>query len=118
NGIELNGEISRQDGTSAVDKAMNKHKSGNGYNETAVINELYLMARARKPSGNPTIYLPAKDAKGKERLDAKGKPIMTGPISEAAFLSNKVSDMKKIGAGPGQWRARFQGAVLSRSAYN
>src|SRR5262249_37450110 len=103
NGSELNAEISRQDGTSAVDKAMNKHKSGNGYNETAVINELYLMALARKPSGNPTIYLPAKDAKGKERLDAKGKPIMTGPISEAAFLSNKVSDMKKIGAGPGQW---------------
>ncbi|HJZ91441.1 MAG TPA: DUF1549 domain-containing protein [Gemmataceae bacterium] len=113
NGSELNAEISRQDGTSAVDKAMNKHKSGNGYNETAVINELYLMALARKPSGNPTIYLPAKDAKGKERLDAKGKPIMTGPISEAAFLSNKVSDMKKIGAGPGQWRAFFEDVFWS-----
>ena len=54
NGPELNSEVSRTDGTSAVDKAMNKHRSGSGYNEMAIINELYLMALARKPSTQPT----------------------------------------------------------------
>jgi hypothetical protein len=114
NGGELNSEISRKDGTSAVDKAMNRYKSSTGYNEMGVINELYLMALARKPSSQPTIYLPVKDPKtGKDRVDAKGKPIMTGPISEASFLANQVTALKNRGPGPQQWKAFFEDVYWS-----
>lgn len=105
NGPELNAEISRADGTSAVDKAMARFRT----NEMGVVTELYLMALARKPSTQPTIYLPVKDPKtGKERVDAKGKPLMTGPISEASFLSQQLTSMRRTGAGPKQWKAFYE----------
>src|SRR5262245_36355042 len=114
NGTELNSELSRTDGTSAVDKAMNKHRSGNGYNEVGVINDLYLMALARKPSSQPTIYLPVRDPKtGKERIDAKGKPVMTGPISEADFLAKQVGDLKRRGPNQLQYKAFFEDVYWS-----
>ncbi|HEX3149585.1 MAG TPA: DUF1549 domain-containing protein [Gemmataceae bacterium] len=114
NGGELNSEVSRKDGTSAVDKAMNRYKSGAGYNEMGVINELYLMALARKPSGQPTIYLPVKDPKtGKDKLDAKGKPVTTGPISEASFLAQQVTNMKAHGPNQVQWKAFFEDVFWS-----
>jgi hypothetical protein len=108
NGPELNSEISRTDGTSAVDKAMNRYKTGNGYAEMSIVNELYLMALGRKPSTAPTIYLPIRDKNGKERFDSKGKPLMTGPVSEAGFLANQVGDMRRRGAGPQNWKQFFE----------
>ena len=109
NGDELNFEVSRKDGTSAVDKAMAKHKSGNSYNETGVINELYLMTLSRKPSSVPTIEIYSRNAKtGKENLDAKGKPIVQSRISETAFLQQKLAEMKKSGASPANYKAFFE----------
>ena len=114
NGGELNSEVSRKDGTSAVDKAMSVYKSGNGYNEMGVINELYLMALARKPSGQATIYMPIKDPKtGKDKVDAKGKPLMSGPISEAGFLSQQATAMKVRGSNPMAWKAFFEDVYWS-----
>jgi Protein of unknown function (DUF1549)/Protein of unknown function (DUF1553) len=114
NGGEINSEISRTDGTSAVDKAMNRNKASGGYNEMGVINELYLMALARRPSSQATIYLPVKDPKtGKDKLDSKGKPIMSGPISESGFLSQQVTAMKNRGPNQTQWKAFFEDVFWS-----
>jgi hypothetical protein len=114
NGSELNSEISRSDGTSAVEKAMNRYRGVSGINEMGVINELYLMALARRPSAQPTIYLPVKDPKtGKDKVDPKGKPLMTGPISEQGFLSQQVTAMRARGAGPAQWKAFFEDVYWS-----
>ena len=114
NGPELNAEVSRTDGTSAVDKAMKKHRTATGYSESGIINELYLMALARKPSSQPTIYLPIKDPKtGKERVDAKGKPIVTGPISEASFLGNQITDLKRRNPNAQQYKAFFEDVFWS-----
>jgi hypothetical protein len=114
NGTELNSEVSRSDGTSAVDKAMNRYRGPTGFNEMGVINELYLMALARKPSSQPTIFMPVKDPKtGKDRVDPKGKPILNGPISEAGFLGQQVTALKTRGAGPQQWKAFFEDVYWS-----
>lgn len=112
NGEELNSEISRTDGTSAVDKAMAKHR-GIG-NEMAVVNELYLMALARHPSSSVTVSAPLKDPKtGKDKVDAKGKPIMGPATSEASFLGGQVASLKARGAGPQQWKAFFEDVYWS-----
>jgi hypothetical protein len=109
NGTEINSEISRSDGTSAVEKAMNRYRGPTGFNEMGVVHELYLMALARRPSTQPNIYLPVKDAKtGKEKVDAKGKPILSGPMSEVGFLTQQVTNLKARGAGPAQWKAFFE----------
>ena len=113
NGQEINAEISRGDGTSAVEKAMNKHRSATGYSEMGVINELYLMVLARKPSTQITVSLPAKDRTGKDRLDAKGKPIMTGLISEADYLAKQVGDLKRRGPNQQQYKAFFEDVFWS-----
>lgn len=114
NGSELNSEISRKDGTSAVEKAMNKFKSGNGYNDMAVINELYLMALGRKPSTQATIYMPQKDPKtGKDLVDSKGQPIMTGPISEMSFLTGQVANLKRTNPNAMRYRAFFEDVFWS-----
>jgi hypothetical protein len=114
NGQEINAEISRGDGTSAVEKAMNKHRTASGYSEMGVINELYLMALARKPSTQVTVSLPAKDPRtGKDRLDAKGKPIMTGLISEADYLAKQVTDLKRRGPNQQQYKAFFEDVFWS-----
>ena len=96
NGPELNSEISRKDGTSAVDKAIAKYHRGRSYNEMAIVNELYLMALARKPSSSIVVTLPRRDSRtGKEILDKKtGKPIMGGSLTEASFLARQVGEMK------------------------
>ena len=110
NGPDLNQEITRADGTSAVDKAMARHRG----NEMAVINELYLMALARKPSGQGTIYVPVKDAKtGKDKVDAKGKPILSGPVSEVGFLSQQVTAMKNRNPNNQQWKQFFEDVYWS-----
>jgi hypothetical protein len=112
NGTEINREISRPDGTSAVDKAMNKHR-GVG-SEMSVINELYLMALARKPSGSVMITVPLKDPKtGKDKVDAKGKPIMGPATTEAAFLAQQVAAMKARGPNPAQWKAFYEDVYWS-----
>lgn len=112
NGEEINSEISRTDGTSAVDKAMAKHR-GVG-NEMAVVNELYLMALARHPSASVSVSTPLKDPKtGKDKVDPKGKPIMSAPTSEAAFLGQQVSALKSRGAGPQQWKAFYEDVYWS-----
>lgn len=92
NGPELNSEISRKDGTSAVDKAMAKYK-GRG-NEMRVVEELYLMALGRKPSQSIMVALPMRDTKtGKEIIDPKtGKPKPGGTTSEANFLTAKLKE--------------------------
>ena len=109
NGPELNSEISRSDGTSAVEKAINRYRGPTGLNEMGVVHELYLMALARRPGTQPTIYLPVKDPKtGKERVDAKGKPILSGPMSEVGFLNQQVASLRARGAGPVQWKAFFE----------
>lgn len=115
NGPELNSEISRKDGTSAVDKAMNRHKSGNGYAEMAVINDLYLMALARKPSSSVTVTLARRDPKtGKDVVDPKtGKPVAGGATSESGFLAAQVSEMRKRNPGPQQWKAFFEDVYWS-----
>jgi len=115
NGPELNSEISRTDGTSAVDKAMNKYRSGNGYNEMGVINELYLMALGRKPSSSVSVVLAKRDPKtGKELVDPKsGKPVTGGATTEGQFLASQVGDMKRRGAGPQQWKAFFEDVYWS-----
>jgi len=114
NGPEINAEVSRGDGTSAVDKAMNKHRTATGYGEMGVINELYLMALARKPSSQATISIPAKDPRtGKDRLDAKGKPIMTGLMSEADYLAKQVGDLKRRGPNQQQYKAFFEDVFWS-----
>lgn len=114
NGNELNFEVSRKDGTSAVDKAMAKHKSGNSYNEMGVISELYMMTLTRKPSTVPTIEIYSKNAKtGKENLDAKGKPIVTNKLSETAFLQQKLAEMRKSGATPANYKAFFEDVFWS-----
>ncbi len=111
NGPELNSEISRKDGTSAVDKAMTKYRgSGFNYNEMAIVNELYLMALARKPSSTIMVSLPRRDPKtGKELIDPKtGKPMMGGSMSEASFLANQVFEMKKRSRGQKDYKAFFE----------
>jgi hypothetical protein len=115
NGPELNSEISRKDGTSAVDKAMSRHKTGNGYAEMAVINDLYLMALARKPSSSVTVTLAKRDPKtGKDAVDPKtGKTLTGGATSEAGFLSSQVSELRKHNAGPQQWKAFFEDVYWS-----
>jgi Protein of unknown function (DUF1549)/Protein of unknown function (DUF1553) len=115
NGSELNSEISRTDGTSAVDKAMNKYRSGNGYNEMGVINELYLMALARKPSSSVSVVLAKRDPKtGKELVDPKtGKPVTGGATTEGQFLASQVGELKRRGAGPQQWKAFFEDVYWS-----
>jgi len=115
NGKELNSEISRSDGTSAVEKAMSRHKSGNGYSEMAIINDLYLMALARKPSSSVSVVLARRDPKtGKELVDAKtGKPVTGGATTEASFLANQVSELKKRNPGPQQWKAFFEDVYWS-----
>ncbi len=97
NGPELNFEVSRKDGTGAVDKAMAKHKG----NDMAVINELYLMTLSRKPGNAPTIEVYAKNPKtGKDIVDAKGKPVVASRMSETQFLQAKAVEMKKMGVAP------------------
>ena len=115
NGPELNSEISRKDGTSAVDKAMNKYRSGNSYNEMAIVNELYLMALGRKPSSTITVTLPRRDPKtGKEVIDPKtGKPVIGNTMTESAFLGNQVSEMKKRSRGPQDYKAFFEDVYWS-----
>jgi hypothetical protein len=115
NGDELNSEINRSGGSSTVDKAMNRFKNNRGgYDEMAVINELYLTALGRKPSSVGTIYVPRKDPKtGKELFDSKGKPLMSGPTSEAQFLSMQVTDLRKRGAGPQQYKLFFEDVFWS-----
>jgi hypothetical protein len=116
NGPELNSEISRKDGTSAVDKAMAKyHGTGNSYNEMGIVNELYLMALARKPSSTILVTLPQRDPKtGKELIDPKtGKPRVGGTITEAAFLGNQVSEMKKRARNPQDYKAFFEDVYWS-----
>jgi len=79
-----------------------------------VINELYLMALARKPSSQATISIPAKDPRtGKDRLDAKGKPIMTGLMSEADYLAKQVGDLKRRGPNQQQYKAFFEDVFWS-----
>lgn len=115
NGAELNSEVSRKDGTSAVDKAMNKYRSGNNYNEMAIINELYMMALARKPSSTITVTLPRRDPKtGKEVIDPKtGKPVTGAVMSESAFLGNQVAEMRKRARGPQDYKAFFEDVFWS-----
>lgn len=114
NGDELNFEVSRKDGTGAVDKAMNKYKNGSSYNEMGVINELYLMTLTRKPGTTPTIETYAKNAKtGKDVVDAKGKPVVQSRMSETAFLQAKLVEMKKTGATPAHYKAFFEDVFWS-----
>jgi hypothetical protein len=110
NGPELNSEISRTDGTSAVDKAMNKYRSGNSYNEMAIVNELYLMALARKPSSSIMVTIPRRDPKtGKEMIDPKtNKPIVGATMSESAFLGNQITEMKRRARNPQDYKAFFE----------
>ena len=97
NGPELNFEVSRKDGTGAVDKAMAKHKG----NDMAIITDLYLMTLSRKPGTAPTIEVYAKNPKtGKDIVDTKGKPVVQSRISETAFLQLKSAEMKKLGIAP------------------
>ena len=97
NGPELNFEVSRKDGTGAVDKAMAKHKG----NDMAIINDLYLMTLSRKPGTAPTIEVYAKNPKtGKDITDAKGKPVVASRMSETQFLQAKAVEMKKLGVAP------------------
>jgi len=116
NGPELNSEISRKDGTSAVDKAMNKyHGSGNNYNETAIISELYMMALARKPSTSILVTLPRRDPKtGKEVIDPKtGKPVPGNTMTESSFLGMQIAEMKKHARGPQDYKAFFEDVFWS-----
>jgi Protein of unknown function (DUF1549)/Protein of unknown function (DUF1553) len=115
NGQELNSEITRADGTSAVDKAMARHRSGTGYNEMGVISDLYLMALARKPSSTTAITLNRRDPKtGKELVDPKsGKPLVGGTTTESAFLASQVANLKKMGPGPAQYKAFFEDVFWS-----
>ncbi|MCS6896668.1 MAG: DUF1549 and DUF1553 domain-containing protein [Nitrospira sp.] len=110
NGPELNSEISRKDGTSAIDKAMNKHRTGAGYNEWGVVSELYLMALARRPSDTIMVSIPRRDPKtGQEIIDRKtGKPVIGATMSEAAFLRNQIAELRKRARGPQDYRAFFE----------
>jgi hypothetical protein len=55
-----------------------------------------------------------KDPKtGKDKLDAKGKPVTTGPISEASFLAQQVTNMKAHGPNQVQWKAFFEDVFWS-----
>ena len=56
-----------------------------------------------------------KDPKtGKERVDAKGKPIMTGPISESAFLAQQVARHEDSGArSRSRYKAFFEDVFWS-----
>lgn len=115
NGPELNSEISRSDGTSAVDKAMNKYRSGNSFNEMAIVNELYMMALARKPSSSITVTIPRRDPKtGKEVVDPKtGKPATGSTMSESAFIAQQVSEMKKRARSTQDYKAFFEDVFWS-----
>jgi hypothetical protein len=114
NGPELNSEISRTDGTSAVDKAMRRHRSANGYNEMAVVSELYMMALGRRPSASIGVVLPRRDPKtGREVLDKSGKPVIAGTTSESGFLASQIGDLKRRGAGPQQWKQFFEDVYWS-----
>jgi len=115
NGSELNSEISRKDGTSAVDKAMNRYKSGTTFNEMAIINELYLMALSRKPSSSVVVTLPRRDPKtGKEVVDPKtGKPLVGGSMSEAAFLAQQVGQLKARARGVQDYKNFFEDVYWS-----
>jgi hypothetical protein len=116
NGPELNSEISRKDGTSAVDKAMNKYKgAGNSYNESAIVSELYMMALARKPSSSITVTLPRRDPKtGKELVDPKtGKPLPGNTTNEAAFLAQQIAEMKRHARSPADYKAFFEDVFWS-----
>lgn len=115
NGSELNSEISRKDGTSAIDKAMSRYKSGNSFNEMAIVNELYLMALSRKPSSTVTVTLPRRDPKtGKEIVDPKtGKPLTGATMSESAFLAQQISQLKARAKGPQDYKNFFEDVFWS-----
>ena len=97
NGKELNEEVSRKDGTSAVDKAMIRNKG----NDFGVINDLYLMALARRPSSTIMVSIPRVDPKS-------GKTLSTTNTSEFAFLSQQLGEMKKRARGPQDYKAFYE----------
>jgi hypothetical protein len=91
------------------------HGSGNNYNETAIVNELYMMALARKPSSSITVTLPRRDPKtGKEMIDPKtGKPMPGNTTNEAAFLGTQIAEMKKHARNPADYKAFFEDVFWS-----
>jgi hypothetical protein len=102
NGPELNSEVSRKDGTSAVDKAMAKHKG----NEMAVIADLYLMALSRRPSSTIAVTIP--------RIDPKtGKQVGQDTSNEAAFLARQVAQFRGRARGPQDWKAFYEDVFWS-----
>jgi Protein of unknown function (DUF1553)/Protein of unknown function (DUF1549) len=118
NGREINEEVSRKDGTGAVDRAMQKHKSGNSFNHIGVVGELYLMTLNRLPSGKATIPVPVIDPKtGAEKRDAKGKPIISGTISESTFLSQQIANMKSRGLDPKKFYEDIFWSLLNTSEF-
>ena len=89
---------------SAVDKAMKRNAGVKGdFNEAAaskIVDDLYLTALARKPGTAATISVPQIDPKThKEKVDAKGKPLFTAPISEQAFLKQQLAEVSAKAKG-------------------
>lgn len=114
NGNELNSEVSRTDGTSAVDKAMARNKQGNGYNDAGILKELYLMSLGRPPSSTIMVTLPRRDPKtGREIVDKAGKVVPGATMSEAAFLGQQLADMKKRAASAKDYKAFFEDVFWS-----
>lgn len=106
NGPELNSEVSRKDGTSAVDKAMNRHKAGGGWNEMGVITDLYMMALSRRPSSTITVTVPRTDPK-------TGKVLSTTTSNEVAFLTEQVGALKRRSRGAADHKAFFEDILWS-----
>ena len=102
NGPELNSEVSRKDGTSAVDKAMAKHRG----NEMAVIKDLYLMALSRSPSSTITVTIPRTDPKS-------GKPLGSTTMSESDFLGRQIAAFRGRARGPQDWKAFYEDVFWS-----
>jgi hypothetical protein len=91
NGKELNAEIARK-ATGTVDRALAKYARGKGaVDEKAVLDEVYLSALGRRPSGATTI-----DNKI-VKIDPRTKKetmVSVGKTSEAQFLAKELTEAK------------------------
>jgi hypothetical protein len=76
----------------------------------AIVNELYLMALARKPSGSIAVTIPRRDPKtGKELVDPKtGKPVVGATMTESSFLAQQVGEMKRRARSVQDYKAFFE----------